>query len=136
MSSLVLLSCFVNPSIKRLSYVNNYGRTTFKKTFAELTKENPAKWTEVNFQASFLQVEVMEGMTKYFSQRIIKLNISGNGVSMNGCRVLNLWLLKQQYIKDLNMSRCKLVNQGARYIIDAINRNISIRHLNLSHNDF
>jgi len=37
----------------------------------------------------------MEHMTKFFSQRLIKLNISGNGVSMNGCRVLNLWLLKQ-----------------------------------------
>lgn len=48
MSSLILISCFVNPSIKRLSYVNNFARNTFKKTFGEFVKENPAKWTEVN----------------------------------------------------------------------------------------
>ena len=33
------------------------------------------------------------------------------------------------------MSQCKLANQSARYIIDALNRNITIRHLNISHND-
>lgn len=49
MSSLILISCFVNPSIKKLSYVNNYGRNTFKKTFGEFVKVNPAKWTEINF---------------------------------------------------------------------------------------
>lgn len=31
--------------------------------------------------------------------------------------------------------RCKLANQSARYIIDSLNRNCTIRHLNLSYND-
>lgn len=48
---------------------------------------------------------------------------------------MNLFLLKQENIKDLNLARCKLGNQGARYVIDALNRNTTIRHLNISFND-
>ena len=56
-------------------------------------------------------------------------------MSINACRVLNKFLLQQLNIKDLNVARCKLSTQGARYIVDALNRNSTIRHLNISFND-
>lgn len=39
-------------------------------------------------------------------------------------------------MKDLNLNNCKLNNQSARYIVDALNRNCTIRHLYLAQNDF
>jgi hypothetical protein len=55
---------------------------------------------------------------------------------MNATRILNVFLLKQEILKDLNLTRCSLGNQSARYIIDALARNCTIRHLYISGNDF
>ena len=134
-SPLLIMSAFANPSVRRYTYVNNAGRTTFKRVFDELTKAWDMKFIEVNLSRSISQLEILEKLSKSFSYNLFKLNISGNSLSINAARILNLFLLKQQYIKDLNLSRCRLSNQSARYIIDALNRNVTIRHLNMAHND-
>ena len=53
MSSVILMACFVNPSVKRFSYVCNFARNTFKKTLCELVKEDGNKFTELNLSRSF-----------------------------------------------------------------------------------
>lgn len=136
MSAVVLMACFASPSIKRVSYVSNFARATFKKTYEVLMAEDHRKFTEINVSRSIINPEVMELMSKQFSLNLIKLNISGCDLSINSCRILNMFLLKQQSIKDFNVARCKLSAQSARYIIDALNRNFTIRHLNISFNDF
>lgn len=78
----------------------------------------------------------MEHLAKSFNLELIKLNIAGCGLNLNSCRILNLFLLKSDRIKELNLSSCKLANQGARYIVDALIRNVTIRHMNIAHNDF
>lgn len=110
MSSCLLMASFMNPSVKRFSYIGNYGRNTFKKTFHELVKEDSLKFTEINFTRSITQVELMENLTRAFSINLIKMNISCCDLSINACRVLNIFLLKQQSIKDLNLMRCKINN--------------------------
>lgn len=134
-SPLLIMSAFANPSVRRYSYCNNAGRNTFKRVFEELTKAWDMKFIEVNLTRSIQQLEILEKLSKSFSYNLFKLNISGNSLSINASRILNIFLLKQQYIKDLNLARCRLSNQSARYIVDALNRNVTIRHLNLSHND-
>lgn len=136
MSSILLIAAFAAPSVRRFSYVGNFGRATFRATFAELVKADPRKFMELNVSRSFTAVEIMEQLSRSFSRNMIKLNISGCDLSMSACRVLNKFLLEQMNIKDFNVARCKLAHQGARYIIDALNRNSTIRHLNISFNDF
>lgn len=95
LSTLLLLSAYINPSVKRFSFVSNHGRNTLRRTLIELCKENPHKITELNLSRSFTQLEIMEQVTRSFHyNHIVKLNISGNGLSINAARILNLFLLK------------------------------------------
>ena len=95
-STLLLLSAYINPSVKRFTYVSNLGRNTLRRTLIELTKFNPEKITELNLSRSLTQLEIMEQVTKSFHyNHLVKLNIAGNGLSINASRILNIFLLKQ-----------------------------------------
>lgn len=96
MSTLLLMAAFINPSVKRFSFVGNYARQTFKKTYQDLVVENPRKFTELNLSRSVLQLEVLEQISRKFSLSLVKLNISGCGLSINACRILSVHLLKQE----------------------------------------
>lgn len=112
MSSLVLMSCFLNPSVVRINYVSNYAKINFNKTLCALMKGIPAKIKELNTGYSIHIVEVMDQIMRNFInfEEIVKLNMSGCSFSVNACRVMNAYLLKHWTLKDLNLSRCKISN--------------------------
>jgi hypothetical protein len=94
MSSILMMAAFTAPSVKRFSYVGNWGRRTFERTFRELMLVDRYKFMEVNVSRSITQVEIFEALSRSFSVNLIKLNISGCDMSLNGCRIMNLFLLK------------------------------------------
>ena len=89
------MAAFVNPSVRRYSYCANKGQNTFKRTFDELKKASDMKFIEVNLTRSIQQLEHLEKLSKSFSYNLFKLNISGNSLSINATRILNVFLLKQ-----------------------------------------
>jgi hypothetical protein len=136
MSTVLLFACFMNPSIKRFALIRNPVRTNFKLSLLMLVNLDPNKFTEINIAYSIQQVEQMETMSKAFKTSLIKLNLEAIPLGMNATRVMSRWLLEINNLKDLNLMKCGLAGQSARYVIDAIARNLTIRHLNLSYNNF
>jgi hypothetical protein len=137
MASMILLAIFMNPTIQRLAFVGNIGRAAFKNTLIGLVKAAPTKLKEINFSRSLPQVEVIDQFMRgiHSFKDLCKVNMSGCPLSLNSCRTSSAFMLRQFNLKDLNLAHCKISNQGTRYIIDALNRNITVRHLNLSTND-
>ena len=57
-------------------------------------------------------------------------------MSQTCARILgNFIIFHGQNIRDLNLARCSISQQGTRYIINALNRNTSIRFFNFAFND-
>lgn len=96
---------------------------------------SPHRFLEINMAASIPQVDYVEKFVKSCSLQLLRLNLSYVSLGMNATRTLNVYLLKHNVLKDLNLMRCGLNNQSARYIVDALARNVTIRHLNISQND-
>ena len=48
----------------------------------------------------------MDSLTRAFDINLQKLNLSGIPLGMNATRVLNVFLLKSNTIKDLNLKAC------------------------------
>ena len=104
------MAAFVNPHVVRFTFNDNFARNTFKRTFIELVKENGKKLSEIALQNAVTNVETMEQLSKSLSLSLVKLNISGCALNLNSCRILNLFLLRQDKIKELNISKCKLAH--------------------------
>lgn len=56
-------------------------------------------------------------------------------MAQNTTRHLSLLIVNCSSLRNLDLSHCKIIYQGSRYIIDALNRNVCIRNFNFSHND-
>ena len=65
----------------------------------------------------------------------MSLNLAGCELSQQICRILSPYLVHSYQIRELDVSHCKISFQSTRYIIDAVNRNTTIRAFNFSHND-
>ena len=135
MASLLLFGVYLSPQIKKLTFVGNPIGKTFIKSFQELIKGNPNRFLELTMSASIPVVDHVEKFVKSCSLNLLRLNLSYISLGMNATRTLNVYLLKHNVLKDLNLMRCGLNNQSARYIVDALARNVTIRHLNISQND-
>ena len=71
-----------------------------------------------------------------FHKKLNDLNLSGNAFSLNSARLIGNYLVFHgAKLENFNLSHCKISYQGTRYIIDALNRNTSIRYFNFAHND-
>ena len=69
-------------------------------------------------------------------KQLSSLNLAGCCFSTNSCRaVANYMIYHTSILRDLNLAYCKISNQGSRYIVNALNRNNSIRYFNFSHNE-
>jgi Ran GTPase-activating protein (RanGAP) involved in mRNA processing and transport len=69
-------------------------------------------------------------------KQLMELNISGCQLSLAASRLVgNYIVFHGKVIKELNVSHCKIAQQGTRYMIDALNRNSTIRYFNFGHND-
>jgi len=60
MSNIVLISCYMNPSVVRINYVSNFAKINFNKTLVALMKGHPGKIKELNTSYSIHQVEIMD----------------------------------------------------------------------------
>lgn len=49
--------------------------------------------------------------------------------------MLSQFITTSYTLSHLDVSHCRISFQGSRYMIDALNRNITIRNFNFSHND-
>lgn len=62
------------------------------------------------------------------------LNLSNNPMSPVSCRNVGSYLINSMFLKNLDVSNCKLQNQGTRSIIDGLNRNKNLNYFNFSSN--
>lgn len=60
MSSVLLMACYMNPSLVRINYVSNFAKINFNKTLVALMKGIPGKIKEINTSYSIHQVEIMD----------------------------------------------------------------------------
>ena len=137
-SGMILFAAFVNPNIHKLTVSYNYMRSTFTRTLKRLSKDQPDKITELNVMGSINFVDHIEPLVQSLPKlsSLVCLNIAGCGVSQHTCRQLNSWIIGCfSSLKILDLSHCRINFQGTRYIIDAMNRNATVRYFNFSHND-
>ena len=66
---------------------------------------------------------------------ITTLNLAGCAFNLHALRKLARFVVNSDMIREFDVSHCKIAYQGARYIIDAINRNTCLRTFNFSYND-
>jgi hypothetical protein len=57
-------------------------------------------------------------------------------MSLNATRVIGQYIVfESKFIRELNLAHCKIGYQGTRYIVNAMNRNTTMRYFNFSFND-
>lgn len=112
MSTVLLISCYMNPGLVRVNYVSNHAKLNFNKTLVALMKGIPGKIKEINTSSSILQVEILDQIMRSFTsfEDLVKVNMSGCSFSVNACRVWSSYIMKTFSLKDLNVSRCKINN--------------------------
>ena len=70
------------------------------------------------------------------NKRLTDINLAGCCFSTNSSRLIADYMIyNSNSLRDLNLAYCKISYQGTRYIVNALNRNVSIRTFNFSHND-
>ena len=65
----------------------------------------------------------------------MSINVAGVPATQHVCRELAQFITNSYQIREVDVSHCRINFQGTRYIIDALNRNTTIRNFNFSHND-
>ena len=131
------MACFANPKVSRLTIAYNYLRSSFSKTLCSMIKLVPLKLHYLNLMGSASDPLTIMPLARHLeSMKMLKsLDLSGNGMNQQICRILNNFIIHSIQLRQLNLSHCKLTHQSTRYIIDAMNRNTTIRNFNFSHND-
>jgi hypothetical protein len=92
----------------------------------------------LSFFGSIQFVDALDKIARNLNlnKRLTELNLGGCAFSLNSVHLLGKYIIWHgSSLKDLNLSQCKISYQGTRYIIDALNRNTSIRYFNFSYND-
>lgn len=89
MSSILLMACYMNPSLVRINYISNFAKINFNKTLVALMKGIPGKIKEINTSYSIHQVEIIDQIMRSFMsfEDLVKVNMSGCCFSVNACRV-------------------------------------------------
>ena len=80
----------------------------------------------------------MERFASYLEKysKLMELSLAGNTMSLNACKVIgNYIVFHSKCIRELNLAHCKIGYQGTRYIVNAMNRNTTMRYFNFSSND-
>ena len=133
----MLLAAFANPSVKRLTVTYNYMRTSFTKTLQKLIKFMPEKIGYLNFMGSLNYADhVMPVLGVLGNMKLLmSINFAGLPSTQHVCRELAKFIVGSFQIREIDLSHCRINFQGTRYIIDALNRNVTIRNFNFSHND-
>ena len=132
-----MLAIFANPSVKRMSISYNYLRNSFARTLKKLIVLAPDKISYLNVMGSINFAEhLMPIVTTVHNMRLLmSLNVAGCACNQHTCRALSQFIVGSYQIREFDCSHCKINFQGTRYIIDALNRNTTIRNFNFSHND-
>ena len=97
----------------------------------------PHKIDEINLMGSIIYMDHIDPIMDILpsNKTMRHLNIAGCQLSHGSCRKLSTFMLASYTLSYLDVSHCRINFQGTRYIIDALNRNITIRNFNFSHND-
>ena len=133
----IILAIFGNPTVNRISICYNYMRTSFSTTLCNLIKVAPFKINYLNLMGSINFADHLKPIVTSLSRmrQLISLSIAGCGTNQHTCRDIASFIVSSFSIRELDVSHCKINFQGSRYIIDALNRNTTIRSFNFSHND-
>ena len=133
---MILFAAFMNPNVHKLTFVNNYLRSSFSATYFELHNRSPKKIHLLNIQNSVAVPDHMDLIT-YKNQEYLKLkelNFSGCPLSAPSCKNIGQFLIYSGVLEVLNISSCKLQLQQTRSIIDGLNRNNTLQYFNFSSN--
>jgi hypothetical protein len=91
-----------------------------------------------SFYGSIAFTDNMEKLLRslQYNKRLSDLNLAGCNFSLNCSRIISNYMIYfGNTLRDINFGHCKISYQGSRYIIDALNRNTSIRFFNFANND-
>lgn len=134
----LLFAIYCNPSICRLTIAYNYMRQSFSRCLKRLMDLKPEKLNEINLMGSIMYTDHIEPIVRtlpFLTKTIKLLNIAGCTLTHAMCREMSRFMLNSYAIGVMDVSHCRINYQGSRYLIDALNRNQTIRNFNFSHND-
>ena len=136
-SPVLVFSFFANPTLRRITMAYNYMRQSFVRCLAKLISMQKDKILEINLMGSITFADHLEPLTRLLPnmRSLTSLNIGGCTMTQAYCRYLSEFILKCPVLHTLDLAHCRISYQGSRYVIDALNRNNSIRTFNFSHND-
>ena len=133
----LMFAIYCNPTICRLTIAYNYMRNSFSRCLSRLMTLKPEKLNEINLMGSIVYTDHIEPLIRQLPRlKTLKLlNIAGCTMTHAMCRDLASFMQSCWTLGVLDVSHCRINYQGSRYLIDALNRNTTIRNFNFSHND-
>jgi hypothetical protein len=137
-SCALMFAIFWNPSISMISISNNFLKGAWRITTGRLFATFPRKFTHINFLGSLTHVDTTEAITRalHLQRGLCDLNVSNCAFSLTCCGAMARYIIFHgQHLREVNLSSCRIGHQGTRSIIQALNRNVSIRFFNFSNND-
>ena len=136
--SCLVFAAFLNPTIKHFFIQGNFAKNAFFETLKINSIAQPFKMQNMNFMGSISLPNNLESCIKTleFNKHLTDLNLAGNPFGLKACGMLSTYMIFHgSNLRELNLSHCNTTMQGTRYIIDALNRNTSIRFFNFGFND-
>ena len=107
-SGMLLMACFANPKIKRITICYNYLRQAFGKVLRKLTQLCDTRQEYLNIMGSNSNPDHMKPIVQNLnSMKSLKsLNLGGCQMTQQAGRILANFLLYSYNIKELDISHC------------------------------
>jgi Ran GTPase-activating protein (RanGAP) involved in mRNA processing and transport len=109
--AIVLLSAFMNPSIRSISYNGNNLKSCSVETLSELMRHHKEKLHGISMFASILFVDNLEKFVRklQFNKRLRDLNLAGNCFSLKATSIMGQFIIFHgTSLRELNLSHCKI----------------------------
>jgi len=137
MAAALLIACYQSPTVRIVTFKNNFLRATFSNTCYKLREARPAQLYELRLPGSMHVSEHLDYPTKGLSTLgcIAALDFANIPLSIQAAKNIGHYMVNGKILRFLNVSSCKLAYQGTRYLVDGLNRNTGLQSFNFALND-
>jgi Ran GTPase-activating protein (RanGAP) involved in mRNA processing and transport len=134
LTTLILMAAFISPTLSSIKLTSNAVKHHAASSLGTMMKLWPEKIKELAITRTPAGGDHLDkcfdSLQKYTGLQV--LNLSGTSISIDVCRRIGGCLKSGKRLIRLNLSNCKLAQQGARYVIDGLLENEGLEYLDLS----